>query len=129
MKKFSRTISGVTPLAVMVEPLGCPSNCVYCPTYPDAPKSYTPDSPAVIRARHCNYNAAAQVQTRLNSLARMGHAVDKIELIIMGGTFLAYPENYQYEFVKSCYDALNGTDSTSLQQAQSFNETARHRCI
>jgi elongator complex protein 3 len=114
---------------VMVEPLGCPSNCIYCPTYPDTPKSYTPESPAVIRARHCNYNAAMQVHTRLKSLASMGHAVDKIELIIMGGTFLAYPENYQYEFVKRCYDALNGTDSTSLQQAQSFNETARHRCI
>lgn len=129
MKKFSRTISGVTPLAVMAEPQGCPSNCVYCPTYPDAPKSYTPDSPAVMRARQCNYGAVAQVQSRLNSLAAMGHAVDKIELIIMGGTFLAYPGSYQYEFIKGCYDALNGSISASLQNSQVLNESARHRCI
>ena len=58
MKKLARTISGVTPVAVMAEPLGCPGQCVYCPTYSATPQSYTPESPAVIRARRCDYNAA-----------------------------------------------------------------------
>ena len=100
MKKFSRTASGVTPVAVMVEPIGCPGDCVYCPTYKEAPKSYTPDSPAAIRAIRSNFEARKQVQERLTTLSGMGHPVDKIELIIMGGTFLAYPSDYQYRFIK-----------------------------
>jgi elongator complex protein 3 len=129
MKKFSRTASGVTPVAVMVEPIGCPGECVYCPTFEEAPKSYTPDSPAAIRAIRSNFEATKQVHERLNMLSSMGHPVDKIELIIMGGTFLAYPEDYQYKFIKECYDALNGQDSSSLEQAKSINETAVHRCV
>ena len=86
MKKFTRTISGVTPVAVMTEPRPCPGQCVYCPTYLSTPHSYTPESPAVIRARHCGYDTQKQVSLRLKTLARMGHATDKIELIVMGGT-------------------------------------------
>jgi len=59
----------------------------------------------------------------------MGHARDKIELIIMGGTFLSYPRDYQYQFVKDCYDALNGVTSSSLEGARKLNEKAEHRCV
>ncbi|MEA3441985.1 MAG: tRNA uridine(34) 5-carboxymethylaminomethyl modification radical SAM/GNAT enzyme Elp3 [Chloroflexota bacterium] len=129
VKKISRTISGVTPVAVMAKPFACPGKCVYCPSSPEAPKSYTIESPAVLRARKCNFEAGRQVGFRLNTLADMGHALDKIELIIMGGTFLAYPQEYQYQFIKDCYDALNGIPSDNLKEAKDLNETAKHRCV
>ena len=129
MKKASRTISGVTPVAVMAKPFPCPGKCVYCPGSPEAPKSYTIESPAVLRARSCGFDASKQVEIRLKTLAEMGHARDKIELIIMGGTFLSYPRDYQYQFVKDCYDALNGVTSSSLEGARKLNEKAEHRCV
>ncbi|MCX7912703.1 MAG: tRNA uridine(34) 5-carboxymethylaminomethyl modification radical SAM/GNAT enzyme Elp3 [Dehalococcoidales bacterium] len=129
VKKVTRTISGVTPLAVMTAPSGCPGRCVYCPTYPDSPQSYTPLSPAVQRARVFDYDAHRQAVARLRTFAEMGHPTDKVELIIMGGTFLAQPVDYQYRFIKECYDALNGTVSASLEEAQKRNETAAHRCV
>jgi elongator complex protein 3 len=128
MRKFARTISGVTPLAVMTEPMSCPGQCLYCPTYRDTPQSYTPESPAVLRARRCGYDARQQVELRLRIFSEMGHPTDKIELIIMGGTFLAYPVNYQYRFIKECYDGLNGVVSATLEEAKRLNETASHRC-
>ena len=129
MRKASRTISGVTPVAVMAKPFPCPGKCVYCPSSPDAPKSYTVESPAVLRARSCGFEASKQVEIRLRTLAEMGHARDKIELIVMGGTFLSYPADYQYKFVKDCYDAMNGIPSDSLEQAKKMNENAEHRCV
>jgi elongator complex protein 3 len=129
MKKASRTISGVTPVAVMAKPFPCPGNCVYCPSSPEAPKSYTVESPAVLRARSCGFDASRQVEIRLKTLAEMGHALDKIELIVMGGTFLSYPSDYQYQFVKDCYDALNGIPSDSLEEAKRMNEGTEHRCV
>jgi elongator complex protein 3 len=129
MKKFARTISGVTPVAVMTLPMECPGRCIYCPTYAATPQSYTPESPAVLRAIKCDYDARRQVELRLEILSGMGHPTDKVELIIMGGTFLAYPVEYQYRFVKDCFDALNGTGSADLEEAQHLNETSRHRCV
>ncbi len=118
----------MTPVAVMARPMKCPGQCLYCPSYPEAPQSYTPESPAVIRARRCNYDPGEQVRLRLRILAEMGHPTDKIDLIVMGGTFLAYPEDYQHQFVKDCYDALNGEASATLQEAKKRNETASQRC-
>ena len=129
MQKVSRTISGVTPVAAMVEPAECPGNCVYCPKHPDAPRSYTTESPAVIRARFCGYDAKRQVSKRLETLTEMGHPTDKIELIVMGGTFLSYPEDYRRKFIKDCFDALNGIDSDGLEEAKQQNEKALHRCV
>jgi elongator complex protein 3 len=129
MKKASRTISGVTPVAVMAKPFACPGKCVYCPSSPEAPKSYTVESPAVLRARGCNFDAREQVKTRLKMLTQMGHSQDKIELIVMGGTFLSYPLDYQYQFVKDCYDALNEITSDDLEEAKKLNEKAEHRCV
>jgi len=113
----------------MAKPFPCPGRCVYCPGLSGAPKSYTVESPAVLRAIKCNFEPGKQVQIRLKTLADMGHAEDKVELIIMGGTFLAYPRDYQYQFVKDCYDALNGIASVDLGEAKKFNEVAEHRCV
>jgi len=129
MKKLTRTISGVTPVAVMTRPMKCPGQCIYCPTYTATPQSYTPESPAVLRGKSCDYDARKQVELRLKILAEMGHPIDKVELIIMGGTFLAYPLDYQHRFIKDCYDALNGITSATLEEAQRLNETSRHRCV
>jgi len=128
MKKSARTISGVTPVAVMTLPMKCPGQCIYCPTFSAIPQSYTPESPAALRGRRCNYDAKRQVKSRLKVLSEMGHPTDKIELIVMGGTFLACPEHYQYQFIKDCYDALNGEESATLEEAKRLNETAAHRC-
>ena len=129
MRKLTRTISGVTPIAVMTQPMPCPGRCIYCPTYTAIPQSYTPESPAVLRARTCDYDASKQVELRLKILSGMGHPTDKVELIIMGGTFLACPTEYQYQFIKDCFDALNGQRAATLVEAQRLNETSRHRCV
>jgi elongator complex protein 3 len=128
MKKFTRTISGVTPVAVMTQPMKCPGQCIYCPTYLATPQSYTPESPAVLRAKECGFDAKRQVKIRLKALSGMGHPTDKVELIVMGGTFLAYPKDYQYQFIKDCFDALNSEESATLAEAKRLNETANHRC-
>jgi len=112
----------------MTQPMGCPGHCVYCPTFSATPQSYTPESPAVLRARACEYDAARQIDSRVKTLVEMGHPIDKVELIIMGGTFLAAPEEYQYGFIKDCLDALNECKSADLAEARMINETARHRC-
>jgi len=112
----------------MTQPMGCPGQCIYCPTYPATPQSYTPESPAVLRARRCDFDAKKQVKLRLKALSEMGHPTDKVELIVMGGTFLACPKDYQYQFIKDCYDALNGEESANLEEAKLVNETAGHRC-
>ena len=115
-------------MAVMTEPTACPGQCIYCPTYSATPQSYTPESPAVLRGNQCDYDAAAQARLRIKAFSEMGHPTDKIELIIMGGTFLATPPEYQYGFIKGCYDALNGEDAVNLEEARRLNETAEHRC-
>ncbi len=76
MKKITRTISGVTPVAVMTQPMKCPGQCIYCPTYLATPQSYTPESPAVLRAKKCSYDANKQVKIRLKALSEMGHPTD-----------------------------------------------------
>ena len=131
LKKPTRSISGVLPLAVVTMPIegvGCKHNCVYCPTL-GVPKSYTPESPAILRARALSYDAFKQVKARLKILRQMGHKSNKIELIFIGGTFLEMPLAYQYNFVKSCYDALNGKKAKNLEQAKKINEKAKNRVV
>ncbi len=130
MKKVIRTISGITPLAVMLKPYPCShGKCIYCPSQENVPESYTKTSPVVLRAVDCEWDPFKQVGARLKILGLMGHVTDKIELIIMGGTFSAYPEDYQEEFIKGCFDGLNGIVSESLEEAQKINETAKNRCV
>ena len=129
LRKPTKSAAGVTPIAVMLKPRKCKHGvCRYCPSL-NVPQSYTPLSPPVIRARMLNYDAYEQVKVRLKAFRVMNHPTDKIELIIMGGTFLSYPAKYQQEFVKRCYDALNESESKSLEEAKKINETAKNRCV
>lgn len=129
VRKPTKTISGITPVAVMLPPRKCnKGNCLYCPSL-NVPQSYTPKSPVVMRASEVDYNAYKQVKGRLKAFSLMNHPTDKIELIIMGGTFLEYPKQFQYKFIKDCYDALNEKVSENLNKAQKKNETAKHRCV
>ena len=116
VKKPVRTISGVTPLTVVLEPRKCDHGpCIYCPGGDKVPQSYTNKSPAIMRALALSFNPYEQVLNRLRVLKKMNHPVEKIELIILGGTFLQYPVNYQYEFIKRCFDALNGKALDNLE--------------
>ncbi|MBU3912951.1 MAG: tRNA uridine(34) 5-carboxymethylaminomethyl modification radical SAM/GNAT enzyme Elp3, partial [Nanoarchaeota archaeon] len=129
LRKPSKTLAGVTPIAVMSHPRKCKhGTCLYCPSL-QVPQSYTPLSPPVIRAKMLDYNAQKQVQARLKAFQVMNHPTDKIELIIMGGTFLSFPEKYKSNFIKECYDALNEKPSKTLEEAKKLNEKAKHRCV
>ena len=129
IRKPTKTLAGVTPIAVMLKPRKCRhGTCLYCPSL-NVPQSYTPLSPPVIRAEMLNYNPYEQVKSRLKAFKLMNHPTDKIELIIMGGTFLSYPPAYQSAFIKACYDALNKRKSKNLDEAKKLNEKARHRCV
>jgi elongator complex protein 3 len=129
IRKPTKTISGITPVAVMLPPRACEhGTCLYCPSL-DVPQSYTPKSPVVMRASEVNYDSYKQVKARIKAFEVMNHPTDKIELIIMGGTFLEYPQKFQYEFIKKCYDALNEKQSRTLEAAQKLNEKAKHRCV
>jgi len=129
VRKPSKTLAGVTPIAVMIKPRKCKhGTCLYCPSL-DVPQSYTPLSPPVIRAKMLNYDARKQIEARLKAFKLMNHPTDKIEIIVMGGTFLSYPLNYQYKFIKEIYDALNEKKSKNLEQAKTKNEKVKHRCV
>jgi elongator complex protein 3 len=128
-KKPTKTISGVAPFAVMLPPRKCNHGlCLYCPSL-DAPQAYTPKSPAVVRAKRYDYSAKGQILSRLRNFEAMNHPTDKIEIIVMGGTFLQYPEEFQEEFILECYEALNGKKSKDMSEAKKVNETAKHRCV
>ncbi|MDD3493266.1 MAG: tRNA uridine(34) 5-carboxymethylaminomethyl modification radical SAM/GNAT enzyme Elp3 [Candidatus Thermoplasmatota archaeon] len=132
-KKPVRTLSGVAVVAVMTSPHPCPhGRCLPCPGGPpDSAQSYTGREPAALRAIAHGYDPHSQVQSRLEQLAAVGHPTDKVELIIMGGTFTARHLAYQDWFVRRCYDALNETaaPASTLLQAQESNQRARHRCV
>jgi len=131
-KKPMRTISGVAIVAVMTSPAPCPhGTCIPCPGGPlvGSPQSYTGNEPAAMRAQMHGFDPFLQVQARLHQLKAIGHDVDKVDLIIMGGTFTARSPWYQEWFVKRCYDALNGQIGDSLVNAKELNETAKSRCI
>jgi len=130
-KKPVRTISGVAVVAVMSSPYPCPhGRCLPCPGGPPfSSQSYTGKEPAAMRAIMHGYDPFTQTKKRIEQLQAIGHSVDKVEMIVMGGTFTSRDFFYQEWFVKRCYDALNGEDSESLQKAMEKNEKTRHRCI
>jgi len=131
-KKPMRTISGVAVVAVMTSPEQCPhGQCIPCPGGPTAntPQSYTGYEPAAMRGALHSYDPYLQTKSRLEQLEAVGHVVDKIDFIIMGGTFTSRINEYQQWFVQRCYDALNNTNSLNLEQAKKNNETAPSRCI
>ena len=128
-KRKVRTLSGVSVITVLTKPFGCPGRCVFCPSEPSMPKSYLSNEPGAMRAVLDDFDPKAQVLTRLDSLRRQGHETDKIEIIVLGGTFSFYPRDYQEEFIKSVFDACNKKESKNLEEAQKLNESAKHKII
>ncbi len=135
-RKNVRTISGVAVVALMAKPFECPGRCIYCPRGEDSPQSYTGLEPATLRAKRLNYDPYEQVYDRLSALNAIGHSVEKVEIIIMGGTFLATPLDYQRDFVARIYKALNdygkgihNNVSVRLEDAIRENETSKVRCV
>jgi elongator complex protein 3 len=124
-----RTLSGVATVTVLTKPYPCPGECIYCPTDPRMPKSYLPDEPGAMRGLEYEFDPYTQLLSRLQGLESIGHPTDKIELLILGGTWSSYPLEYQEWFVRRCFDALNGVDSDTLLAAQTLNESARHRNV
>lgn len=127
-----RTISGVAVVAVMTSPHECPhGKCLYCPGGVEngTAQSYTGREPAALRAAMWKFDPYDQVKARLEQLGAIGHPTDKVDLIIMGGTFTARDVKYQADFVRECFNAMNGHTSETLAAAHTFNETAKHRCI
>ncbi len=113
-----RSESGVATVTVITKPYACPGRCVYCPTEARAPKSYLTNEPAVRRALRHDYDPYAQVAARLEALDQTGHPTDKIELIIKGGTWSFYPEAYQRDFIRRCFEAANAFGEGSRVKGQ-----------
>ncbi len=132
-RKTTRIISGVTVIAVMTKPYPCPQPepCAYCPGGPNqgVPQSYTGHEPAAMRGKQNEYDPFMQVRSRIEQLTAIGHKVDKIELIVMGGTFPATPHEYQTWFIQRCLDAITSKTSTTLKEAKRNAETSRTRNV
>jgi elongator complex protein 3 len=142
-KREIRTLSGVAPVTVLTKPYPCPGRCIYCPTERQMPKSYIASEPAAQRAFLLKFDPYKQVKSRIETLEANGHNADKIELIVLGGTWSYYKKKYQTWFIKRCFEAanqlsVNSRQSTvnsrqslvsSLQKAQKVNEKAKHRII
>jgi elongator complex protein 3 len=132
LKKPIKTGSGVAVIALMPKPFACPhGRCTYCPGGIEfnSPNSYTGKEPSTLNAIENEYDPKLQITTKIDKLIAYGHDPSKMELVIVGGTFLFMPRDYQENFIKSCYDALNGIDSKNLQEAKSNNEHAKIRNV
>ena len=106
-KRAIRTMSGIAPVAVLTKPYPCPGKCAYCPTEKDVPQSYLSNEPAVMRAIRCGYDPYVQVQDRLRALIANGHNPEKIELIVIGGTWSYLPKKYKYWYVLNLFASAN----------------------
>jgi len=124
-----RTLSGVTTVTVLTKPYPCPGKCIFCPTDVRMPKSYLPDEPGARRGLEHDFDPYAQVAARIRSLEEVGHPTNKVELLVLGGTWSAYRRDYQEWFIQRCLEALNKSPANSLPEAQSINETALHRNV
>jgi elongator complex protein 3 len=102
-----RTLSGVAPVTVLTKPFPCPGKCIFCPSDVRMPKSYLSDEPGAQRAAEHQFDPYRQTLSRLRAYNNIGHRSDKVELIILGGTWSYYPESYQIWFVKRCFEAMN----------------------
>lgn len=133
-KRQIRTLSGVAPIAVLTRFQTCPGNCLFCPTEKAMPKSYLSNEPAVMRAIKTEFDPFLQVRARIFALTNNGHEANKIELIVMGGSWSAHPVDYQEWFLKRCFDAANAglgedKESASLAEAQKINENTDFRIV
>ena len=155
-KRAIRSMSGIVSVQVLTKPYPCPSHCIFCPNDPEMPKSYIKSEPGAMRAWLNQFDPIKQVYNRLYSLQQTGHKTDKIEMIVLGGTWDFYPDDYKREFIQRLYDACNtfsqleienkvqNSDrkysfqvknedqiqlSSSLSEAVKLNETAENRII
>ncbi|RWS28598.1 Elongator complex protein 3-like protein [Leptotrombidium deliense] len=135
-----RTASGIAVVAVMCKPHRCPhinmtgNICVYCPGGPDSDfeystQSYTGYEPTSMRAIRAHYNPYLQTHHRLMQLKQLGHSIDKVEFIVMGGTFMALSAEYRDYFIRNLHDALSGHCSSSVEEAVRFSEKSKIKCI
>ncbi len=132
VRKPVKTASGVSIIALMPKPYACPhGRCTYCPGGVEfnTPNSYTGREPSTQNAISNDYDPKKQIIDKLDHLISYGHDNTKLELVIVGGTFLFMPRDYQTNFIKSCFDALNGFDSPNLEAAKKSNETASIRNV
>lgn len=135
-----RTASGIAVVAVMCKPHRCPhinftgNICVYCPGGPDSDfeystQSYTGYEPTSMRAIRARYDPFLQTRHRVEQLKQLGHSVDKVEFIVMGGTFMALPEDYRDYFIRNLHDALSGHCSNNVSEAVEYSEKSLSKCI
>ncbi|MCB0118819.1 MAG: tRNA uridine(34) 5-carboxymethylaminomethyl modification radical SAM/GNAT enzyme Elp3 [Anaerolineales bacterium] len=141
--KPMRTLSGVTTVTVLTKPYPCPGKCIFCPTDVRMPKSYLPDEPGAMRALEHKFDPFTQVVSRIRALKNLGHPTDKIELLILGGTWSSYRRDYQEWFIGRCFDAMNQTehlpavepqrqellDPSKFSELHTVNETTHHRNV
>jgi elongator complex protein 3 len=133
--KPTRTLSGVTTVTVLTRFHPCPGQCIFCPQEEQLPKSYLSEEPGAKRGVENEFDPFAQVHNRISALRAVGHPTDKIELLILGGSFSVYPKAYQEWFVRRCFDAMNGVNPDddphfeSLAEAQRRNVHANHRNV
>lgn len=135
-----RTASGIAVVAVMCKPHRCPhiamtgNICVYCPGGPDSDfeystQSYTGYEPTSMRAIRARYNPYLQTRHRVDQLKQLGHSVDKVEFIVMGGTFMSLQDEYKDYFIRNLHDALSGHTSSSVDEAVRYSEKSITKCI
>lgn len=133
--KPMRTQSGVAPVTVLTAPAGCPGKCIFCPDDWRMPKSYIYDEPGCQRAERDGFDPFRQTAGRINVFESIGHEANKVELLILGGTWSAYSADYREWFVQRCFDAMNAagnptySGSSSLAEAQEQNVSASHRNV
>lgn len=150
VKANVRSMSGIAVVTSLVKPYNCPGECIYCPTEVRMPKSYIASEPAAARALRLDFSPYEQMKRRIEMLEKNGHPVEKIEYIIKGGTWNAYPIKYQYWFIlesfRACNDFVRREKSNQileenlknykiadlqelLEKEQRYNENATHRVI
>jgi ELP3 family radical SAM enzyme/protein acetyltransferase len=146
IKKAVRSWSGVLVVTVVMRPdaFSCTHNCAYCPDERkknggkyDMPRSYLSSEPAVMRAMECDFDTVRQVHARLDQLTSLGHTIDKLEIIVLGGTFSEYPREYRESFMRDLFYAANVYNSgcaydgtrCDLQREQAMNVSAKYKII
>jgi elongator complex protein 3 len=133
--KPMRTQSGVAPVTVLTAPAGCPGKCIFCPDDWRMPKSYIYDEPGCQRAERDGFDPFKQTLGRIRAFESIGHDANKVELLILGGTWSAYSKDYREWFVRRCYDAMNTAgnphyvEAPTLAETQAVNVSAQHRNV
>lgn len=133
-RRSTRSLSGVSVIAIMTKPLPCPGTCIFCPGPTSQPghkvaQSYTGREPAAMRSICYDYDSYKQTYSRIRDLEAIGHKVDKIELLILGGTFLSTDVNYQEQFVQGALEGVIEQRAKNLEEAKKLAEISKRRLI